>query len=275
MPMQQVMMMASAILSQGNENKPDIPSLSERVGRLTHAVDFWNGWMVAGLVIAAIAALWLAITTRLTIVRQKELTVAQGDLDSAKEGQLQIQLAAANLKRVELENKMVDTFGPRQLTASQSASIETKLAGLKGAKIDVYVLALGNPYSRTESDDSKKFGVALVRTLRSAHMDAEGWLLESCNGGSVSNLVVSVTGNSSDDRKIASQVLNAFPPEVGLYPEVQNESPSTVCTRFSDLDETRPNKRNHDATISIAVGRKISPLLTREMLEPDDEQNKP
>src|SRR5579859_2572024 len=120
---QQVTTMAGEILSRRGEHKPDISSLSEHVDRLTRAVDFWNGWMVAGLVIAAIAALWLAITTRLTIVKQKELTVAQGELDSAKERQLQSQLSAANertaqadLKRVELENRMVDIFGPRQLT---------------------------------------------------------------------------------------------------------------------------------------------------------------
>jgi hypothetical protein len=208
---------------------------------------------------------------------QAELTDTKGRLGKAEiEAGSAIERAAkADLKRIELQNRIVSIFGPRHLTSEQSERIASRLAGLKGAKIDVYVLALGNPYSRTESEDSKKFGVAIVGALRSAHMDAEGWLLESCNGGSVSNLVISVTGSGSDDQKIASRVLKAFPPEIGVYPVISPDSPSTVCTKFSDLDEARPNRRKHDAAISIAIGRKINPLLTREMLEPDDEQNKP
>jgi hypothetical protein len=193
--------------------------------------------------------------------------------------QFQLDLAAANgrasradLKRVELQNRIVDIFGPRQLTADQSDRIGKKLTGLRGVKIDVYVLAVGNPYTAGDFKDSENIGRTVVRTLRAApaFMDAEGWLLEDCQGAGASNVVVSVNPGGSDaDRKIATQVLKAFQPEIGTDPETSGQSPT--CTKFSTLDAATPNKRRHDATISITIGRKIQPILTREMLEPADE----
>jgi hypothetical protein len=198
--------------------------------------------------------------------------------------QFQLELAEANdrashadLKRVELQNRIADIFGPRQLTTEQSARIATSLAGLRGVKIDVYVLAVGNPYSAEDSKDSESIGRTVVRTLGGppAFMDVEGWLLEDCNGAGASNLVVSVRLPGDDaDRKTATRVLKALQPEIGTDPEISDQPPP-FCTKFSDLEKSRPNKRKHDAAISVIIGRKINPLLTREMLEPVDEQRKP
>jgi hypothetical protein len=185
----------------------------------------------------------------------------------------------ADLKRVELENRIADIFGPRRLTAEQSARITGKLAALRGVKIDVYALAVDNPYTLGDSSDSLNIASVVLRILSAAHIDAEGWLLESCNGGGASNVVVCVRPDKSAsqlavDRKIASQVIKAFRPEIGTSPEI-GDSPPLFCTNFSDLDKSRPNKGQHDAAISITIGRKINPLLTREMLEPVDGQKKP
>ena len=182
----------------------------------------------------------------------------------------------ADLKRAELESKMVDIFGPRQLTPAQSARIAGKLAGLKGTKIDVYVLAVGEPYTVDDSKDSENIGRTVIRTLRGApaFMDAEGWLLEDCHGAGASNVVVSVRLPGSDtDREIATRLIKSLQSEIGTYPEISDQSPS--CTQFSDLEKSVPNKRKHDAAISITIGRKINPLLTRDMLEPDDGPNNP
>jgi hypothetical protein len=197
--------------------------------------------------------------------------------------QFQLDLAAANdrashadLKRVELQNRIVDIFGPRQLNPEQSARIAGRLAGLKGVKIDVYVLAVGNPYSADDSKDSERIARNVVRTLREApaFIDAEGWLLEDCHGSGASNVIVSVRPPSSDaDREIATRVIKALQPEIGTDAEISDQSP--YCTKFSDLDGARPNKRKHDAAISVTIGRKINPLLTREMLEPVDQHEKP
>lgn len=182
--------------------------------------------------------------------------------------------ATEGLKRVELENRILDVFGPRRITEEQSTRVIKKLSGLARTKIDVYVFALGNPFTPTESHDSLALARAITSTLLSAHMDAEGWLLESCSGGSASNLVITVSKETAEDMRAASVLIDAFKTEVGTYPEMQEYSVSQGCQRFSDLDNSRPNKRKHDANISITVGRKINPLLTRDMLEPTG-QKKP
>jgi hypothetical protein len=192
--------------------------------------------------------------------------------------QFQINLAEAqkaatdaDIKRLKLENRIVDIFGPRQLTEEQSARIVKRLNGLKGVKIDVYVVEPGNSF--TSSEDSANLGRDVVRALRSSRMDVAGWRLESCQGVQVANVSVISTGKNSEDRRIALQVLTAFQPEIEMAFSVGDELP--VCQKFLDLDPSVPNKRGHDATISIAIGRKIQPILTREMLEPTEEQGKP
>jgi hypothetical protein len=232
------------------------------------SVEFWKtifDWAAVVLVgFTFIAGAGALITGKILNDRQAgNLKRFQIDLEAAKE-----RASHADIKRLELENRIADIFGPRQLTAEQSMRVAQRLKKLKGAKIDVFVLALESPYTSTESQDSLNIARAVVDTLRVAHIDAEGWIMESCNGASAANLVVSVTGKSSDDRKIASEVIDAFRPELGTYPEISGSPP--YCTQFSDIDKSRPNKRKHDATISITIGRKINPLLTREMLEPDE-----
>ena len=59
----------------------------------------------------------------------------------------------------------------------------------------MYVFKVASPYNATEFEDESKLGIALVRTLREAHLDAEGWLLEACQTSEAHNLVVGVTGN--------------------------------------------------------------------------------
>lgn len=179
----------------------------------------------------------------------------------------------ADLKRTELANRMLDIFGPRQLNKAQEARIAGRLADLKGMKIDVYAFALPSPYTPGDTKESLNIARSVVRSLRAAHIDAEGWILGSCTDGGAFNLVMSVSPSApplqqATDREIASRIIKAFSPEIGTYPEIWEYPPSMACAKFSDLDEARPNKGKHDAAISITIGRKIAPPLTREMLEP-------
>ena len=174
----------------------------------------------------------------------------------------------ADLKRAELENRIADIFGPRQLTSEESAQVIANLHGLKRVKVDLFVYKVGNPYNATEFSDESDLALSFVKTFRSAHLDAEGWVLDSCFGAGASNLVVSASGANPNDLTAANKILNALPGEIGVFPEVAIFSPAAICQKFSDLDKSHPNKRKHDAAISITIGRKISPILTREMLEP-------
>src|SRR6185437_3376840 len=92
MPIQQVMMMASVILSPNSGTQSEIDCLTAQVNHLTAAFDSWNQWMLWGLGVAALTAVWIGLTTRMTIVRSRQLTVAQGQLAAAKEAQLKLDL---------------------------------------------------------------------------------------------------------------------------------------------------------------------------------------
>jgi hypothetical protein len=97
-PLKQVLTMASVILSSKSEKQSEIDFLTTHVDHLTAAFDFWNRWMRWGLGVAALAAVWIGLTTRLTIVRSKQLAVAQGQLDAAKEAQLKLSLQESDQK---------------------------------------------------------------------------------------------------------------------------------------------------------------------------------
>jgi hypothetical protein len=271
--------MTNPILSGKLGKTSEIETLTRKVSDLTHSFDQWNHWMLWGLAFAAGAAVWIGITTRMTVVKSKQLAVAQGNLDGFKADQLKIDLkdkdekiaaareraAEADLKRVQLQDRIVEIFGSRDLSQAQRNRVRAALTGLKGVKIDVLVIdEPGNAF--TASPDSLNLGKSILGVLRDAHMDAAGWILESCKPGvQVANLAVISTGDKDDDAN-ALRVLGAFSPEIETYSKLQHESP--MCEKFSDLEKHDPNKRGHTAKITIAIGIKVQPILTREMLEP-------
>ena len=181
--------------------------------------------------------------------------------------------ARANLlerKHDELEKRMVDIFGPRHLTVAQSANIAKELSPLRNVKVDVYLVELGNSF--TSSDDSLGLGRDMVRTLRAAHLDAEGWQMRSClNGVQVKNVIVF---SANDERQIASRILGAIPPSIRVVGNIEplTKTGLPACPKISELDPSKPNTRAHDAKIKIVVGAKIQPILTQEMLEPTEEK---
>jgi hypothetical protein len=226
----------------------------------------WSAVVLIGLTF--IAGLGALVTGKVVSARQaREFQI---ELDAAN-----ARATEADSKRVALQTRILDIFGARQLTAEQSAGVAKKLARLKGTKVDVYVFKFGNPYSRTDFGHDSDLAVALVHALRGAGIDAEAWLLESCQDSGASNLVVGVVGNDPHNHKIAKRIADALPAEIGVWPVVEPNFFAVTCAKFSPLDPSMLNKRTHEAKISIAIGKKINPVLTREMLEPSDEQRKP
>lgn len=124
-PMQQVTKMANAILSDALAKISEIDSLTTRRNALSEAVDFWNRWMLWGLVIAAVAAAWIVLTTRLTVLRSQQLSAAQGELDLAKDRQLQTDLKE---KDVEIGNlKMKSETAEAGITSAQAEAARANL----------------------------------------------------------------------------------------------------------------------------------------------------
>jgi hypothetical protein len=91
--------------SEGDGNVSDIQTLTLRVQELTGKVDFWNTWMLWALVFAAVAAIFVVVTTRLAIVRSKDLSVAQGELGDAQARQFSLEVAQANQRAAEANEK--------------------------------------------------------------------------------------------------------------------------------------------------------------------------
>jgi hypothetical protein len=152
------------------------------------------------------------------------------------------------------------------LEAERLDRITNKLSKLAGVKVDVFAFALGNPWNKTESEESVELAKAIAGALNRAHMDAAGWVLGSCKGASASNVIVDVKREKAEDLTIALEILKALTPEVDTFPEIQRFSISEGCSSILSLDNSRPNKRKPDATISITAGRKIASILTPEML---------
>ncbi len=222
--------------------------------------EFWKGAFdlaaVVLLLLTFVAGAGALYTGRVLSKRQ-----------NAAIGQANDRATQADLKRIALQTRMLDVFGPRQLTNEQQMRIANRLSGLKNADVDVYVLAVNGPYAAGDFKDSEDIGLAIVHTLRSASINAEGWLLEDCQGSSASNVVVTVRPPASEySRSIGQQIIGALQPEIETYPELSLIPP--ICNKFSPLDKSNPNKGRHGASVSITIGRKINPLLTREMLEP-------
>lgn len=178
-------------------------------------------------------------------------------------------------EHVALVKKMLEIYGRRHLTAEQSKEIAQKLPGLKGAKIDVYIVEPGNTLSW--SDDAEDIGDEIVRTLRIAGMNAEGWRGETCHGVTASAVSLAVTSKNPSDREIASRILSALISELGAQQLAQGtDNDVTYCDQYLDLDPTSPHRRGRTGVnINIIVGKKIQPVLKPEMLKESEDREKP
>jgi hypothetical protein len=97
---QQATMIPSGHNSEG-ENVPEIQSLTARILALSRSVDLWNELMLWGLGLAAIAAVFVVIATRIVVTRTGQLAATQDLLSEAKDRHLQTDLKA---KDVEIGN---------------------------------------------------------------------------------------------------------------------------------------------------------------------------
>ena len=225
----------------------------------------WAAVVLVGLTFIAGAG---ALITGKILADRQDAAMGQLKLDTAEAID---RASQADLKRVALQNRMVDIFGSRQLTPTQSARIARKLIGLNGVKMDVYVVDPGNSF--TFSEDSIAFGRAVVNALRAAKIDAKGWVMDKCfEGVEASTMTVASIGDLDGPQyETALRVIHAFKDEVGVYPKVSDLSPACESPHIP-LDGNDPNKRMADANIRITIGKKVQPILTREMLEPTDEK---
>jgi len=199
----------------------EIQSLTARVQQLGDAVDVWNRWMLWGLVFAALAAVWIGLTTRLTIVRSKQLAIAQGSLDKAKEAQLSL----------ELKDK------DRQIAEVKSES-DTKTAGLQArAKEADARIAESEKGSAEANERAKKAQASLSMAEQhsaEANAKAEGFRLDIAKANeSAEQARAQVAGATAEAAKANLELAKLKTPR-SLTKE-QQERVSSKLLRFFDI----------------------------------------
>ena len=76
----------------------EIQALTLKVRELSENVDLWNVLMLWGLGVAAAAAVFIVISTRIIVTRSGQLSEAQSSLTAAKDRQLQVDLKAKDVE---------------------------------------------------------------------------------------------------------------------------------------------------------------------------------
>jgi hypothetical protein len=118
----------SATHSEG-ENVSEIQSLTLRVQSLSHSVDWWNTAMIWGLALAAIAAVFVVIATRIVVTRTGELSAVQDLLSEAKDRDKDVKIAEAQRGATEASAK-AEGFRLEIAKANESAAeAQAKVAG--------------------------------------------------------------------------------------------------------------------------------------------------
>jgi hypothetical protein len=88
-----------------DESMSEIDALAAKVVQLSSAADFWNKAMLWGLAAAALAAVFIVITTRLAILRTSQAGEAQAELEKAKDRVLADDLKTKDLQIEEMRAK--------------------------------------------------------------------------------------------------------------------------------------------------------------------------
>jgi hypothetical protein len=68
------------------------------------------------------------------------------------------------------------------LNQERLRSITDRLSKFAGVKVDIYGIGIGNPWNKSESEESIRVAGQLVGALTDAHMDAAGWVVNACSG---------------------------------------------------------------------------------------------
>lgn len=105
----------------------EIQFLALRVRDLSHSVDWWNAAMIWGLALAAIAAVFVVIATRVVVSRTGELSAAQDLLSEAKDRERDVKIAEAQ-RGIAEANDRAGAASERASRADERAATNEKQA---------------------------------------------------------------------------------------------------------------------------------------------------
>jgi|GEM_PF-3501829 len=129
-----------------------IEAMTSRAVELRRAIDLWNCWMLGSLIVTALAAFIIVITTRKQLFLAKQLDDVQTQLLQAKEAQLSSNLKDKDVKIAEANERaniaaleLAKFKAPRSLSADQSDRVMLAMKRFTGTEFDGGVGPLNDP----------------------------------------------------------------------------------------------------------------------------------
>lgn len=113
----------------------EIQLLTERVRALNQSTDWWNDKMVWALVLAAVAAIFVVLTTVMALKRAGQMNEAQSELIKAKDRELAVDLGDKGLKIAEAQRGAAEA-NERATKAQQSLAAAEQHAKEADAKAE-------------------------------------------------------------------------------------------------------------------------------------------
>ncbi len=115
----------------------DIQSISEEVQRLGQSVDSWNSWIIVGLIVAALSAVFLVMVQFMAFRESKALAKVQTELIREKDEILAKDLRDKDIVIAQLTLEIERLRAPRTLTAEQQFRITDKVKAFRGTTFEI------------------------------------------------------------------------------------------------------------------------------------------
>jgi len=227
-------------------------ALSQRVSDLSRQVDFWNRWMVWGLLAGAIAAAWVVITTSLVIVRSKNLATTQGRLDTVRELQARTDSKNKDLRIAEVTADAVKAN-------ERAAALE-----LESLKLREQLLLQGSRANLLSGDKRKKF-IAAIKLFAGNKAD----IRYSANSILVNGAIVTSTPVGDDVTSTSDALLSAMSEAGWIVPP--KPLIGSLVGRGVEVDISplaTPDTKK--AASALAAALRSLPILTTGPYEPTD-----
>src|SRR6266567_215428 len=204
--------MEKATTSEGGPMS-ELQSLTLRAQDLSRSVDWWNTIMIWTLVVAAIAAAAVVVSTRKSITEAKKLDEVKDRIADIKEEDartrqqtIDLALAKQQERAAKAEKDLLEVqerIKPRHLTLAQQKELIVELKPFTGQAIDVFVL-------NDAGDEIGHISEQIVSILKES-----GWVLKVGNGSetgiSRSGIVITPLDNAdAGSRKALSALESAL-----------------------------------------------------------------
>lgn len=233
---------------------PSIESLTRRAGDLNNAVDSWNSAMILSLVLAALAAIAVVVTTRLALVRTKQLSETQAELLKAKDDQLALDLKEKDLRIAEANERantasleLAKFKSPRSLSAEQISLLVSAMGKFGNIQFDGAVGPVNDPEPMVFFDQIAK-GLSAAGWRQIAWQAPNIMILTRSNGTpnlggvSVTNVIIDIHPNNAPSLWLAAQTLAATLTEAGIA---------------AIAEQGAGNGNTNEEAVHILIGRKM------------------